>query len=34
MPRGRLFHLPKYDETLEAFRTTNFLVVFDSTLTP
>ena len=34
MPRGRLFHLPTYDETLEAFRTTNFLVVLDPTLTP
>lgn len=34
MPRGRLFHLPTYDESYEAFRTTNFLVVLDAALTP
>jgi FkbM family methyltransferase len=29
MPGGRLFHIRRYEESVEAFRTTNFLVVLD-----
>jgi FkbM family methyltransferase len=29
MPGGRLFHIRRYDEGVEAFRTTNFLAVLD-----
>lgn len=29
MPGGRLFHIRRYEESVEAFRTTNFLAVLD-----
>lgn len=32
MPGGRLFHILRYDEGLEAFRTTNFLAVLDDAI--
>ena len=34
MPGGRLFHIRRYDESVEAFRTTNFLAVLDDTIRP
>lgn len=32
MPNGRLFRISAYDEGVEAFRTTNFLAVFDEAI--